>query len=224
MVNGAGYEKWMGTVSLPRSKLCDTSAAFAADYITLEGAVTHSHGPEGEHAHGEIAFTTWVDSTLAVRQADAIRTALAKLRPEHEDDFQRNFDALKGDLENLDQQISDTVAKAPECLVLFSHPVYQYFARRYGLNARSVHWEPDEPPTDAMWAELKELLQEHPTKWMIWEGQPAAATAERLAQMGVESVVFDPCGNTSEEGDYLRRQQGNLQGLARVFSGTDGGQ
>ena len=78
LLNGAGYEKWVDAVSLPKSKLCHTSAEFASDYIALEDAGTHSHGPEGEHAHGGTAFTTWLDPTLAVKQADAIRASLSK--------------------------------------------------------------------------------------------------------------------------------------------------
>ena len=58
--------------------------------------------------------------------------------------FQKNFDVLKGDLEAMDRQIADVVSKASRRRVVFSHPVYQYFARRYGLNAGGVHWEPDE--------------------------------------------------------------------------------
>jgi zinc transport system substrate-binding protein len=134
LLNGAGYEQWMQSASLPKSKLCNTSATFAEGYIALEDALTHSHGPEGEHAHGATAFTTWVDPTLAVKQADAVRASLAELQPENSDAFQKNFDVLKGDLEALDEQIADTVRKTSDRPVVFSHPVYQYFARRYGLN------------------------------------------------------------------------------------------
>ena len=218
LLNGAGYEKWVNAASLPKSKLRDTSAAFAEDYIVLEDELTHSHGPKGKHAHGAVAFTTWLDPTLAVKQADAVRASLTELQPGNADAFQKNFDAIKTDLEALDQQIADTVQKASDHPVLFSHPVYQYFARRYGLNARSVHWEPDEPPTDAMWAELKEILAEKPAKWMIWEGEPLAQTVAKLAELGVDSITFAPCGNVPTDGDFLGTQRKNIESLARVFN------
>ena len=44
------------------------SAGFADRYIEGE-TYTHSHGPGGDHEHGELAFTTWLDPTLAVEQA-----------------------------------------------------------------------------------------------------------------------------------------------------------
>ena len=36
LLNGAGYEQWVQSASLPKSKLCNTSAGFAEDYIALE--------------------------------------------------------------------------------------------------------------------------------------------------------------------------------------------
>ena len=66
LLNGANYAKWVDRATLPVSKVVDTSASFASQYIRLEGTVTHSHGPEGEHEHTGWAFTTWLDPTLAI--------------------------------------------------------------------------------------------------------------------------------------------------------------
>jgi len=217
LLNGAGYAKWVAKVSLPKATLVNTSKAFRDQYITIEGAATHSHGPGGEHTHGETAFTTWLDPKLAAKQADAIRAALTELRPELGETFAQGFASLKSDLEKLDRRIAELVAKPPDRTVVFSHPVYQYLAWSYGINGHSVHWEPDEPPTEAMWAELRELLAEHPAKWMIWEGPPREETVAKLAEAGLESVVFAPCGNSPEEGDYLSVQRANLENLAPVF-------
>jgi zinc transport system substrate-binding protein len=218
LLSGAGYEQWVDSASLPKSKICDTSAAFAEDFIALEDAPTHSHGPEGKHAHGRTAFTTWLDPTLALKHAGAVRASLAELQPENAAAFQKNFDALKSDLEALDREIADIVGSESDRPVVFSHPVYQYFARRYGLNGKSVHWEPDQPPTEAMWEQLKALLAEHPAKWMIWEGAPQEQTGKKLAELGVLSATFAPCGNVPTEGDYLGVQRTNLGDLAKVYS------
>ena len=153
-----------------------------------------------------------------MKQADAIRSALAELRPKQADAFRQAYEALRSDLEALDQEIADIVMRASNQPVLFSHPVYQYFERRYGLKARNVHWEPDEAPTDAMLAALRELLERYPAKWMIWEGEPLGSTADKLAELGLSSIVFDPCANTPREGDYLAFQRKNLAALANIYS------
>jgi zinc transport system substrate-binding protein len=66
LLNGASYAKWVSRVSLPQSKLIDTSSAFKERLIEIDGSVTHTHGPGGAHAHGDLAFTTWLDPQLAI--------------------------------------------------------------------------------------------------------------------------------------------------------------
>jgi zinc transport system substrate-binding protein len=217
LANGAGYEKWTERVSLPTAALVDTSSGFDDRYITIEDAVVHSHGPEGEHSHGQTAFTTWLDPTLAIEQARAIRDALTRARPEGEPDFEAGFLALERDLMALDERIARAVSGNPETALVASHPVYQYFARRYGLSLPSVHFEPDAPPDEEAWHDLEHLLDEHEAKWMLWEGEPLPETATRLRELGLTSVVFDPCGNRPTEGDYLTVMQSNAAGLERVF-------
>jgi zinc transport system substrate-binding protein len=97
--------------------------------------------------------------------------------------------------------------------LLFSHPVYQYLVRRYALNGRSVHWEPQQPPTEAMWRELEDLLADHAAQWMVWEGKPMDATVRRLEAMGIGSLVYVPCAGAPMEGDFLGVMRKNAAAL-----------
>ena len=72
-------------------------------------------------------------------------------------------------------------------------------------------------PEDAQWSELEALLANHPAKWMIWEGEPLPESVERLQDLGIESVVFDPAGNVPEAGDFLAVMQTNVDNLQSVF-------
>lgn len=217
LLNGADYAGWIGLASLPESKLVNTSAGFADRYIRIEGAVTHSHGPEGDHSHGETAFTTWLDPTLAVLQAEAIRAALVEAYPEGQASFMDAFESLKRDLIAIDERLTEALAEIRFDPLLASHPVYQYFARRYGLNLEVVHFEPDELSDAMAWSDLQELLGAHPAKWMVWEGEPLPETVARLEALGVKIVVFDPCSNIPEAGDYLSVMQANVRNLEMAF-------
>ena len=217
LLNGAGYAKWVDKVSLPRSKLVNTSKNFKDRYITTEGAVTHSHGPEGAHAHEDIAFTTWIDLELAANQAQAIVTALVSKKPELKKTFQQNYAILESDLSALDRRIKEIVAKNQFQHLVVSHPVYDYFAKRYGLNIKSVHWEPDEIPNNQQWLALQTILKSHPAEWMIWEGNPDPATVEQLKSLGLSSLVFDPCGNVPDQGDFITVMRNNIKSLQKCF-------
>lgn len=217
LLNGAGYAKWVDRVSLPRRKLVDTSAGFRDHYIHTEGDVTHSHGREGDHSHTGTAFTTWLDFTQAVEQARAVAGALAHQRPGSKEIFARNLAALAKDLQDLDRRVREIVVTDPSKLLLASHPVYQYFKRRYGLSLESVMWEPDTLPDETQWSELARLLKEHPAEWMIWEGKPNPESVARLRSMGIASLVFDPCGNRPAAGDFLSVMEQNVRNLERGF-------
>ena len=96
LLNGAGYAKWVNKVSLPASRLVNTSRDFADQYIRTSGGVSHSHGPGGEHAHGGTAFTTWLDFYLATRQAEAVAKTITRKRPDAKDRVAKNLEALQG--------------------------------------------------------------------------------------------------------------------------------
>ena len=208
LLNGANYAKWVRKVSLPRSKMVDTSAKFKDRFIIAEEVVTHSHGGEGAHAHESLAFTTWLDFDLAAKQAGVVMEALSRKKPEAKDFFKRNYAALEHDLLVLDDEMKSIVAKNPLSPLVASHPVYDYLSRRYGLNMKSVHWEPDEFPSDAQWSELRAMLKKHPAKWMIWEKEPMKESTARLKAIGVNSLVFDPCGNIPDQAEQLWVQSG----------------
>jgi zinc transport system substrate-binding protein len=217
ILNGASYESWLENVSLSQSKLVDTSAGFRDRLIPLKELTTHSHGMEGEHEHSETAFTTWLDLKLAKSQAGKAKDALVARWPMHKESIESKFINLSQDLSALDAEIKNIVAGNPNLAVLFSHPVYQYFGAGYGINGRSVHWEPGEMPDDAKWAELSALLKKHPAKWMIWEGKPDPEIVSKLKSIGLESAIFDPCANTPDGGDFLSVMQQNIEELKRVF-------
>jgi len=211
--NGAGYAHWIDKVSLPPSRLVNTSRDFADQYIETTGGISHSHGPGGEHSHSGTAFTTWLDLDQATRQADAVARAIVRKRPGAKDRVEKNLETLKGELLALDARLAGISASARSRPVLASHPVYQYLARRYGLNVRAVLWEPDAAPTPQQWGELEAILGEHPARWMLWEAEPAPDTASRLRVLGVESVVFDPCANRPAAGDFMSVMGANAKSL-----------
>jgi zinc transport system substrate-binding protein len=100
--------------------------------------------------------------------------------------------------------------------LLGSHPVYQYAARRYGWNLKSVHWEPDEMPSEEEWQRFEKLCRSHPAKIMIWEEYPLPVVAERLRKMDMDPIAFETCASEPEQGDYLAAMKANAARLAAM--------
>jgi len=217
LMNGATYAKWADKVTLPEAKVVDTSKAFANTFIVVNEAMTHSHGPGGDHSHSGTAFTTWIDFKQASLQARAVRDALTGLVPESKETLEKNFSALKDDLDGLNARMSALSRRLVQHPLVASHPVYQYLARRYGLNLKSVLWEPETVPDEQSMNDLKSILSGHRARWMIWEGEPAKESVDKLAALGLQSVVFDPCGNVPDSGDFLSVMQANVATLEKAF-------
>jgi zinc transport system substrate-binding protein len=220
LINGAGFATWIDTATLPGSRVVDTSVSIADQLLPLEGAVTHSHGGMGEHSHSGYATRLWLDPMLALAQATAIADALSAARPDDRATFEANLAALKTDLDALDARTAALAGRIGDTPILFSHPVYAYFIRRYALNARSLHLEPTEAPGHFAMAQFDEKTADHPAKLLVWEAEPLAETKTMLEGRGIQSVVFAPLAETPASGDYLSVMNENLARLEARFPAT----
>ena len=219
VLNGAGYAQWVNRVALPQFRTMNTSARFKEDYITVDDTISHSHGPTGQHSHGVSAFTTWLDFTQAIAQAEAITQVLIKARPDQERVFTENLELLKQELNELDQRMLAAAQKLAGTPLLFSHPVYQYMERRYRLNGVSLHFEPDQEIAPEQWQGLDNLIERHPARWMVWEHTPLPATAKRLKEKDIKVIVFAPAANVVKT-DFMAVMRENVRAFEGIADGV----
>jgi zinc transport system substrate-binding protein len=215
IINGATYEKWSVTTSLPDDKIVDTSLAFADSLIEIESSITHSHGNEGEHSHGGTAFTTWLDLKQASQQATAIKEALTATFPDHADSINKAYLKLTKDLIDLHEEMEKAAAALATKTFLASHPIYQYFSRAYGLKIHTLLWEPEMELTPNALAKLKKLQQKHPAaKTFIWEGNPTDGHIPTLEKLGLKSIIITPSfSKPGADTDFLQAMRNNLEAL-----------
>lgn len=210
LLNNAGYSPWLNTLALSNRRLVHTGEAFRDEWIELAGTVTHSHGPEGEHAHGGYAVTTWMDMRQAQLQAEAVATALAGQWPAQAARIRERLAPLLSDLEVLHAAYSSSAAALRGRQLIYSHPVFQYFERAYALPGTSLHWEPDTMPDEQQWQVLAQLASDNAL--FVWEAAPEDAIAARMSAMGVEAIVIDPGANTGTL-DWLALQRANTKSM-----------
>jgi len=218
LLNGAEYEGWTVTTTLPAALTVDTSAAFADQIITLEDGLTHSHGPEGEHSHDETASVTWLDLDLAKRQASAIRDALARLQPEHASEFAAAFEELVAEMRSLDARLQAVADLAAGRILLAAGPGYEYLARRYGLAIESARFDPAAPGSHGFWHEVEHALGHGAHRMMLIPTGAEGPLGERLTSMAIEGIRFDLLGSAPAVGDFLSAFQQNIDRLEAALS------
>ncbi|MDJ0858828.1 MAG: metal ABC transporter substrate-binding protein, partial [Dinoroseobacter sp.] len=189
LLNGAGFATWTAKASLPRSRILDTSRGFEDRFITTE-TVTHSHGEGGEHSHTGTASFTWLDQELAILQAAAIAEALAQRGLAEPATVETRMAALTEDLTALDAAAERLRPLAEGKVLIATHPRYQYLARAYDLDIRSLDWEAGAAPDKDQLADLEALVKDSGALVLLWEAQPTDEARAAIRELGLADVVF----------------------------------
>lgn len=220
VLNGAGFANWIAKASLPRSRIVDTSRGFADRLIATE-TVTHSHGPDGEHSHTGTASFTWLDQEQAVLQARAIAGALAQRGLVEADMIETRLAALVEDLRSMDAAAERLRPLAEGKVLIATHPRYQYLARAYGLNIRSLAWEAGTAPDADQLAELGQLADETGARVLLWEAQPPESARAAVRDLGLAEVVFPTLATEPEGSDYTQRLRRAVDELWAALNAVD---
>lgn len=220
LCQGAGYEPWLDSASLSRSRLVETARAVESAWIEFE-TVTHSHGT-GEHSHAGLHPQTWLDPLLARDQARAAAAAIGRRYPELEPRLGPRLAALEAELEALDRGWRALAPRLMRARLLCSHPSYAYLGRRYGLALETVLLDPSRPLGDSERAALGARRGAGPG--LLWfEREPAPELAAQLQQefdldgVWVDPVDLEPGPDRGGE-DALARQHQNLRRLEAALA------
>lgn len=217
LLNGAAFATWIDRVSLPRSRLVNTSAALEDRFIAIE-SITHSHGEGREHSHEGLASYIWLDPTLAIAQAEAIAKAATERALAPPDDITAKLDTLRAELLGLDQTTQSLLAGGTNVILIATHPRYQYFGRRYGLEIASLEWEAGAAPNSEQLAELLDLKQQTGAEVLIWEADPPMAALRAVEELGMQNVVFPPLAHKPEGADFVNSYEDSVLALSTALA------
>jgi zinc transport system substrate-binding protein len=224
IIQGAGYEKWIDTVSLPENCLVDSTKALHDDLIHYPEAVTHSHGPAGAHSHAGVDANTWLDPINARAQAATIKAAMEAAFPKLKETFERGFAELDGQLQALDRELAELSNTHQGLSLACAHPTYGYLARRYGWNVVTFILDPTKPLDADVVRQIKDKLAGRNVKHMLWESEPAdAVRAQIQRELELGSIVFNPCealtpADLDSGANYVSVMKRNIADLKRLLN------
>ena len=164
-----------------------------------EGGVWEAHDEAHDHAHDLTASHdahVWLDPINAIAMVRQIVAVLGAADPAHQAEYARNGAALVERLERLNQHLAAVLAPVRTLPYLVFHDAYQYFERRYGLNAvGSVVLSPEQRPGAKRVAEIQARVREFKVRCVFSEPQfqPALVTTI-IAGSAARQGVLDPLG------------------------------
>lgn len=198
------------------------------DVHDLVGLVPPGHQDEhDEHAHDEHADAHdhdlagldphfWLDPNRMVAVAHGVAATLGEAAPEHTETFAAAATELQADLEALDADYREGLARCERDVVVTGHTAFGYLARAYGFTEVGVAGiDPDNEPSPARLREIRELLADVEATTIYATGPGNAAVTSTIADAaGLEVGHLDPIEvQRDEDADYLDLMRENLEAL-----------
>jgi len=167
------------------------------------GEEHHHHSDADEHQHDQEASSQtetvanpdphiWLSPPLVKEQAQTIYAALVELDPSRQQIYQENLNAFIADLDQLDQDIQQTLSGVENRTFMVFHPAWGYFARAYNLEMVPIEVGGNEPSA----AEMSKLVSKAKAdNIQVIFAQPQFSTrnAKTIAnEIGGEVILLDP--------------------------------
>jgi zinc transport system substrate-binding protein len=192
-------------------------AGEAADLMEGEEHADEEHADE-EDEHGALDPHFWLDPTRLASVGDALAERLGELDPDGAAVYEQNAAALRADLEALDGELQEGLARCAVDTLVTGHDAFGYLADRYGLEVVGISGlSPSQEPDPAQLAQLSTLVRERGVTTVYTETLVDPAVAETVAQeAGVRTAVLDPIEGLTDESegeDYLQVMRANLATL-----------
>ncbi|KAB8129011.1 ZinT/AdcA family metal-binding protein [Gracilibacillus oryzae] len=241
--NGAGLETYAEKISeaIEAEDVKIVEASTGIDF--LEHSHDHSHGEEhshdheheGEegnhedehagHDHGDKDPHVWLDPIRSIQLAENIKESLIELRPESEESFNKNFEELKGNLEDLDKEFHDQLESLPGNQIIVSHAAYGYWEESYGIEQIPVSGlSPTNEPSQKGLQDIIEIAENHGLKYVFFEQNVTPKVTEVVREeIDAEplrihnlSVLTEEDINNNE--NYITLMKTNLEALTKALS------
>ncbi|WP_226528408.1 metal ABC transporter substrate-binding protein [Metabacillus niabensis] len=192
------------------------------DEHTHEEAATEE---EHVHDHGDTDPHVWMDPILSIQLAENIKNALTELHPDGKETFENNFEALKTQLNELDQSFSDVINKASKREILVSHAAYGYWESRYGIEQISVlGLSPTQEPSQKELQTIIETAKEHDIKYIIFETNVSSNVTDIVqSEIGAEALTLNNLETLTDEDitnkeDYFSIMKKNIETLEKALN------
>jgi len=170
-----------------------------------KGGKGHSHRDHDHGSAGAYDPHVWLDPGNAKAMTRTIAEILGKARPDLAAQFTQNANRLMVRIDQMATAISAELAPVADKPFIVLHDAYQYFEKRFGLNAiGSIMIDPDERPSAKRISDLRRRLSEFPNVCVFSEPNHQQKIVETVVE-GTRSrmAVLDPEGTLIEAGPQL---------------------
>lgn len=215
VLNGGGLEAWS-------DDLKNIVGANNAKIIVLGDDLVSQEVSEG----GEIVKDPhiWLNPLLTVQMAEKITVGLIEIDLANRNYYQSNFNVLKNELVNLDNEYKRELSNCKKRKIITAHNAFSYLAKEYDIEQIPIAGlSPEEEPSIQQLAEIARVARENEIKYIFFESLANPKLSETIAQeVGAQTLVISPIeGVIAEELDqgknYFTEMRENLKNLKKAM-------
>lgn len=180
-------------------------------------------GHQQGHDYGGGDPHIWLDFSNAINMVDHILAGFIEKDPINRAFYQKNADAYKAKLNNLDRQFKEGLSGCRKNVIVHGgHFAFGYLAQRYGLRYVAVSgFSPNAEPTPAGMVKISETLKANGLNHLFYEELLSSRVAEAIArETGTSLLLLHAAHNVGKEEfergvGFLDLMQRNLENLKR---------
>ena len=191
---------WMKRLAAnnPRMKVIDSRRG-----IQLLPMASHHHHDDEKHPAGDPHPAhdhgmglpdphVWTSPARVRIMAESILEALIAAAPDHQAEFRANYQKFVADLDALEQEIRERLAKLTQRRFLVFHPSWGYFAHDFGLEQIAIESSGKEPGAKALAALIEQAKRDNIRVIFVQQQFSRTAAATVAAAIGGRVVAVDP--------------------------------
>ena len=211
ILNGGGLELWGDNM---KQNLNDKKVIIvtASDGIANKQAEEKGETIQDPHV--------WLSPQLAKKEVVNILAGFIKADPNNKETYEKNADALKVKLDELDVQYKEGLNNCTQKNIVTSHTAFGYLASTYGFDQVPISGlSPDEEPSARQLIDLAEFAKQNNIKYIFFETLVSPKLSNTLAnEIGAQTLVLDPIEGVSEKDieqgkNYFSIMRDNLNNL-----------
>jgi len=149
----------------------------------------------------------WLDPHNAIAMIREIAARLSLIYPDEKSIFESNAERLISDVESLNADVVQVLAKASEKPYIVFHDAFQYFEAHYGLNVvGGIAIDPNKKPSISRMNSIREQIQKTGAVCAFREPQFSGKLVEvALRGSSARQGILDPIGQDIPLGPNLYR-------------------
>ncbi|MEG0471569.1 MAG: zinc ABC transporter substrate-binding protein [Solibacillus sp.] len=207
-------------------KLVATAANVTEEQLEISTGHQHEEGESKEdHGHHEIDAHVWLSPIISQQLALSIKDELVTALPEQEAVFNKNYEQLVAELNELNSELEAKAAATSKKTFFVSHAAFGYLAGHYGLTQVPVAGlNSQSEPSQKELTAIVDLARQENIHYIFFE-QNVSSNLTKIIQkeLGAETLILHNLSVLTKEDvankeDYFTLMRKNMDTLSKALA------